>query len=255
MLVPNISFMYNKHIKWRYSMSNPIPQPDIETVYEKINTELVGTQQFIWDQYKLPSNDLSRLETIEKIEKELSPAHAFARLSIDYFYQVNNGGHRQYFENGVHTSFQRACTIKTSPDDDIFQKLKALTEQAKGYLDNHESLDLMLATIDSIRIEIDEETTKEEICESCHGSGKIEVENPNFDDDDEDCDEEEYFQETCDDCSGSGYIEDAHNENYGNLTNECEERCEKADSVVYKNKLDEKIAIAIYNYLLKRQGD
>ena len=213
----------------------------VEDAYPVIN-ELVEQMQPFFDNEFHWSD---RLETINKVEAELSPLHAFINLFISYSAQVMNNGHVGYFDNGAHASSQAGCMDDVRSDDDLFQKLKTLATEQVMTFDSPTEMQKLLTILNDIQLEIDEEDYDEDMCTECQGSGKITVDNPDFDPEDDDSDEQ--IEETCPECMGSCWVE-IDNPNKGNLTDACKARCEAADTQL--SNIYDKLVISIANRIL-----
>ncbi len=178
----------------------------------------------------------NRLEQIEMISEKLSPIHAWLRLFADYNYQVENGGHSQYFGNGYHSTTQIGCMENISTNCDVLQKL---VESTSLYINDFEHLTPVFEVMKKIRIEI--ETEEYEECFNCH-NGQVEEYN-------EDTEEDESVE--CPECFGNSQI---YNDNYNDLTKETHTLFEKLDDDLYAandkflKELDEKIIDLIAKY-------
>lgn len=178
----------------------------------------------------------NRLEQIEVVSEQLSPVHAWLRLFADYNYQVENGGHSQYFGNGYHSTTQSGCMDNVSTNCDVLVKLMEMTSL---YLDEFEHLKPVFEVMKQIRIEI--ETEEYEDCFSCR-NGQVEEYND---------DTGEYDDVDCPECGGEGQI---YNDYYNDLTKETSELLGKLDDAFYAvndeflQELDDKIIGLVAKY-------
>jgi hypothetical protein len=148
------------------------------------------------------SEGSNRIEQVLSIIDNLSMEHAFIRLWLDYDYQVCNGGHMQYADNGYHSTMQHGCMGYTSDEDDIHQELVKLaglflTKYPIPLAEN------FLSTLTDFKIELDLEEVTEDCCSDCGGSGTTSewVESEEDDEDGEDADID------CVNCEGTGEVE------------------------------------------------
>lgn len=147
----------------------------------------------------------NRIEQIKVITKKHSIAHAWIRLWLDWDHQINNGGVSQYTLNGYHSTMQNGCIGNTSDEDDIHQEFVRVSEE---FLKSNpvELGETFLSIIKDFKITLDDESTIEEYCNTCNGSGTESTWNEELDDE---------VDSECSNCYGSGEEEvqnERHNE-------------------------------------------
>lgn len=121
------------------------------------------------------------------------------RLFGNYHYQVNNGGHYQYFDNGYASTenIDKGCFSKKVIDCDIHKEMIALVEK---YFPTNTYTTYFINILSTFL------TTIQEVdCEMCGGNGFIEEEV-----DCEMCGGNGFVEEDCEclDCHGEGTIKD-----------------------------------------------
>lgn len=129
------------------------------------------------------------------LDMKYGPLAKLAVLIKNYVYQVNNGGHIQYYDNGYASLETQGCMVDHE-DTGAHDELVALVKE-------HLTIPLQADLLKVLeQFEITEDTTcpdcggwgrDEEECSDCDGHGEIEV------------DEDEW--EECSACGGSGSIE------------------------------------------------
>lgn len=201
---------------------------DHQVVFLKINKMVDQMRTFF-----VRKNNETDLEIIEKIEVNLSPLHTLTRLAVDYRQQVSNGGHKQYLENGYHSTFQNGSLDNVSQEDDLLQKFISLLKQHLSILDCENDTQLIIDALSNIEIKVNDQEYQEETCNTCYGNCSQEVSNPEYDANDEDNSEQEFIEEDCSDCNSTGRNEDAYNDNYGKLLESTLKQCKEADNIVY----------------------
>lgn len=151
----------------------------------------------------------NQLEQIKIIKEKLSLEHAFIRLFLDYDYQVCNGGHQQYVDNGYHSTEQYGCMDNVSENSDIHEELVNLS---KLFFEKYpiKLAEDFLKIIGDFKISTDKESETEENCYECDGHGYI-FENI----------EEEEEEKECEECNGDGYVM-VDNQNHGNIDHSTE---------------------------------
>lgn len=159
----------------------------IDAMIEKFN-------DYVDEKHKA-SEFLNRLEEVD--ERCL-----LVRLFGNYHYQVNNGGHFQYFDNGFASmeDIDGGCFGTKTAELDIHFKMIELFEK---YLPNNETTVRFINNLKSFKNAVVEEEcgccdgngyyTEEVTCDSCNGSGW---------NDDENCE--------CSECDGRGSWEDEY---------------------------------------------
>jgi hypothetical protein len=165
-------------------------QDEAHTIINKFVSEM---DSIINDEKSEGSN---RVEQVSSIIDKLSIEHAFIRLWLDYDYQVCNGGHMQYADNGYHSTMQNGCMGYTSDEDDIHQELVKI---AGLFLTKHPIplAETFLSTLKDFKIELDLEEVTEDCCSECGGSGTT----SEWDEDEEEVDSD------CSNCDGTGEVE------------------------------------------------
>jgi hypothetical protein len=147
-------------------------------------------------------------EMLEWVAEKYGNFAVFAILAGKYNHQVCNGGHLQYFDNG-YASNGGGCFNKHS--EDIYLHTEMVGFMKDFGLDTATPLSKKVFEImNEFKVELDDEMYTEEDCYECGGMGY--VDNPDFDYDAEDSDEEETIE--CDSCGGSGR-EEVDNPEYG----------------------------------------
>ena len=120
------------------------------------------------------------------------------RLFGNYHYQVNNGGHSQYFDNGYASSedINKGFFGNKTDDCDLH---KEMIQLFKKYLPKNEITIAFINNLEQFTVSIQEED-----CDCCDGNGYCEEEccecNGSGWNDEEDCE--------CEECDGRGVIED-----------------------------------------------
>jgi hypothetical protein len=159
----------------------------------------------VYSEWQKPENDAwTYAEVIKFAIKEYGELVAFAVLIGKYNNQVCNGGHVQYYDNG-YASGEGGFMDKHGSNTDLHDLLLSY------YLRNdvlhkfswyHELKDILEKFL---KFHIDNEEYESGTCSECSGSGVVESE-PEDDD-------EEPSEEKCYTCNGSGE-EDYSNESY-----------------------------------------
>ncbi len=136
-------------------------------------------------------------EMIETAEETFGPAAALFILLGKYNHQVGNGGHLQYHGNGF-ADGAGSCFGEHGEELPLHQRMIELFRQFKLYHLPHGRE--VLAILESLRIEIDNEREATETCPCCGGFGQAEA------------------NEKCDECGGSGEIQ-CSNQDFGCVLN------------------------------------
>lgn len=146
---------------------------------------------------------------IDEILSDKDIFDAWLGLFANYTYQVSNGGHFQYVDNGYHSSHQSGCLDKVHHDDDLHQKLIQLTAKLNNIL-HSELLSTLQSILSEMVLELDLDEGDDVTCHHCGGDCVVNE----WDDD-----EEEDIQVDCTECGGEGeYYED--NPNFQDLTDD-----------------------------------
>lgn len=146
----------------------------------------------------------SHVDMLEWVEKTYG---AFARLMIqlgNYNYQVCNGGHRQYYDNG-YASNGGGCFTDHEESTDLHDWMLEKYEEIIAPCLSSATMDSFRILMKKFRVELDDDRSHTETCEECDGRGFISGE---WDDETESYGEEE----ECPHCV-RGEV-DVDNENY-----------------------------------------
>lgn len=211
---------------------------NIKDAYFEINKLVDQMQSYFTNEVSYAD----RLNTINLIESDLSPLHAFINLFINYHDQVYTNSHTGYFLNGCHSSHQTGCFDNVSEEADLAGKLIDLAELMKLSLDNPISIQSLIDTIKSLELEIDNKDYIEDTCQDCDGNGSLENENQG---------EDEPEMIDCTTCNGSGW-DDIENPNKGSLSENCVKRCELADDKLMA--ISDDIFISIANRIISNNN-
>ena len=120
------------------------------------------------------------------------------RLFCNYHYQVNNGGHYQYFDNGYASSedIDRGCFGKKTDECDLHKDMIRLV---KKYFPKNDTTIAFVNNLEQFTVSVQEED-----CYDCDGNGTC-VETVEC----EECGGSGYIgDEECGNCGGSGSIEE-----------------------------------------------
>lgn len=126
---------------------------------------------------------------LTKVEHKYGPLAEMAVMLSKYNYQVCNGGHLQYFDNGYASRGSNGCFMANHEDIDNHEKLIKLVEE---HLDIPLKEQLLKIMKD---FEVDFDT--EEDCDECGGLGRCEEEDG----------EGGTTCETCYTCNGTGTVD------------------------------------------------
>lgn len=176
-------------------MTNAEFANSIKATYESSINDNYNLLDFIND--KLCANFISENQKCSQLHdliKEFDEKFYFVYLFCQYTYQVNNGGHSQYFENGYasYDDLDKGYFGNKCADLDVHHKMTELFQTYFNTQNNpiYEKFLQILKDFDN--------TISNEDCYECGGSGYYE---------DEDEDGNIYDTETCSYCHGSGINE------------------------------------------------
>lgn len=221
----------------------------------KSENHIENMHQFLMDlAYNENNDNFDYNDLLKNAEEKYGSIVKFAVLFGNYNYQVENGGHQQYYDNGYsdeisHGFFNKHHGRQGNFDTMIsfFKQLsveKDITESFKNLLVNK-----LLPFFNGISFEIDDVEYEDVQCYECNGSGEIYTNCDKCDGsgeiDDEECDfcnGSGEIEECCDECNGSGRIEE-FNDNCGYLLRDFNEE----DDVYYD--MNEKLLKEFDNYL------
>ena len=147
--------------------------------------------QVIW-QY---SDTMTYSEFVDETNKKYGPLAKLAVLLAKYNYQVCNGGHAQYWDNG-YASRTTSGFMQDHEEMELHEELIALV---KEHLDI-ELKDELLSIMKEFDIDV------YDTCEECDGSGEFECDDC-IGTGDNVCDQCDGDDEECSKCDGTGVIE------------------------------------------------
>ena len=142
------------------------------------------------------------------------PVAKFLILAGKYNEQVENGGHRQYFDNRYADGGDGR---KPDPEIPLHEEMVTLFEELSLHLHENTVGAEVLSIVKDFKIELNEDETIS--CDDCGGSGEQENDCQECNGESEDCatcGDTGVVDEDCGNCDGSGYI---HNDNYGEILN------------------------------------
>jgi hypothetical protein len=156
------------------------------------------------DERKRTDADPESTWSYNRMVREASDLERMAVVLGNLNYQVENGGFNQWVDNGYCTHISDVKECLELIDTETTRKILPMVETVEEFL-----LDEVISGSVESRgcggwYFDDEKCGRDmESCYDCGGSG--EIENPDYDDEDEDCDEEQMIE--CSDCCGEGEVE------------------------------------------------